>query len=325
MLGRRGRISHRATGGRRQISGTSLSFLIAVHSSFRIQERPGTFGGSAEKRLSSAERHGSFEERYVAFVDILGFRDIVKRMQADHRLFLTVRDALKAIDMQAREFRDYRVAKKQSHQELIARGKVPLSDPPQLQMTSFSDCYVISETSPAWHVVAGVQALGADLLAQGILCRGAIVKGPAYHRDRVLFGPAVIDAYELESQVAKYPRILVTEPVRKATWAYHEGRWNRKLFIQDTDGCWFINVLTPSMSEWGPLSKANADLSNRRYLHVVGKWLRHELLKSRNDLGRLSKLQWLGNHFNRIARERGKLDLIEFPESSEDDAADSLD
>jgi hypothetical protein len=95
----------------------------------------------------------------VAFVDILGFRDIVARMQKEKELFSTVRDALKTIDKQAREFRDYRVERKQSHEAILARGKAPLTDPPHLQMTAFSNRYVISETFPAWHVLAGVQAL----------------------------------------------------------------------------------------------------------------------------------------------------------------------
>lgn len=249
----------------------------------------------------------------MAFVDILGFRDIVARMRKKQGLFSTVRDALKTIDKQARKFRDYRVAGKQTHEQLLASGKVPLAGPPHLQMTAFSDCYVISETSPAWHVLAGVQALGANMLVQGILCRGAVVKGPAYHRERVLFGPAVIEAYDLESRVAKYPRIIVTEPVRKAAWGYHEGRWKGGLFIQDTDGCWFLNILTPSMSNWTALSNAKMDVSSRKFLLTVRKWLRRDLLQAQSALGRLSKLQWLCNYFNRVAHQRDDVDPLEFP------------
>ena len=188
-------------------------------------------------------------------------------------------------------------------------------------MTAFSDCYEISETFPAWHVLAGVQALGANLLAQGILCRGAVVKGLAYHRDRVLFGPAVIEAYELESRGARYPRIIVTDEVRKAAWGYHEGLWKGRLFVQDTDGCWFINVLTPSMSEWSALSAANADVSSREFLQTVRNWLSRELNAPKSDLGKMSKLQWLGNHFNKFARERGKVDLLVFPVRSDERAS----
>jgi hypothetical protein len=270
---------------------------------------------------SKTRRRGLFEDRFVAFVDILGFRDIVARMETEPGLFSTVRDALKTIDKQAREFRDYRAARKQSHEALLASGKVPLTSPPHLHMTAFSDCYVISETFPAWHVLAGVQALGATLLTHGILCRGAVVRGPAYHRDRVLFGPAVIEAYELESQVAKYPRILVTEEVRNAAWGYHEGRWKGRLFVQDTDGCWFINVLTPSMSDWIALSTANADLTSREFLQTVRKWLNRRLQEPQSDLGKMSKLHWLVNHFNKLARERGKVDLLLFPAPNDDRAS----
>jgi hypothetical protein len=81
-------------------------------------------------------------------------------------------------------------------------------------MTAFSDCYVLSEVFPAWHVVAAVQALGSRLLAEGILTRGGVVQGGAYHNGRVLFGPGIVEAYNLEREVAKYPRIVVSEEVR---------------------------------------------------------------------------------------------------------------
>ncbi len=254
--------------------------------------RPKKFGYGDSAMSSRSRHHGSFEDRYVAFVDILGFRNIVARMEREQGLFSTVRDALKTIDEQAREFRNYRVARKKSHEALIASGQVPLTPPPQLQMTAFSDCYVISETAPAWRVLAGVQALGATLLAQGILCRGAVVRGAAYQ--------------------------LVTEKVRKAAWDYHKDRWKGRLFIQDTDGCWFINVLTPSMSVWKALPTTNEDVSSREFLQTVRKRLTRQLSEAQADLGRLSKLQWLGNHFNKLATERGKVDLLVFPEDGRD-------
>ena len=35
-----------------------------------------------------------FQQRFIAFVDVLGFSGIVKRMSREDRLFTTVRDAL---------------------------------------------------------------------------------------------------------------------------------------------------------------------------------------------------------------------------------------
>jgi hypothetical protein len=247
---------------------------------------------------SASERDNYFEERFVAFVDILGFWHLVGRMKKDRRLFTTIRDALNIIGNQSRQFRQYRAQRGES----------------DLRMTAFSDCYVVSGRISAWRVLAGVQALGATLLSQGILCRGAVVKGAAYHRGRVLFGPAVIEAYKLENRVAKYPRILVIEAVLKNAWNYHKGSHRRgRLFTQDTDGCWFVNVLTPSMSKWSAVSPLRADVSSRKFLQTARRQIKSNLEKARNDLGQLSKLHWLGHHFNKIALQRGSVKLLDLP------------
>src|ERR1700686_5154106 len=154
-----------------------------------------------------------FKNRFVAFVDILGFQEIVQRMETTPKLFDTVRHALRTIRDQSNAFGEYRAEKREVSKKRAARGKES-SRPTDIAMTAFSDCYVVSESEDVWRVLAGVQALGTRLLSQGILCRGGIVRGPAYHRNDILFGQAIVDAYKLEKDVAKYPRILVTEEVR---------------------------------------------------------------------------------------------------------------
>lgn len=127
----------------------------------------------------------------------------------------------------------------------------------------------------------------------------------------------MIEAYDLESRVAKYPRILVTEAVRKAAWDYHEGLWEGRLFIQDADGCWFLNVLTPSLSKWKALSTVGTEVKSSKFLKSVRRWLSNELGEAQSDLGRLSKLQWLANYFNKIARQQSGVDLLESPAHGE--------
>ena len=48
-----------------------------------------------------------------------------------------------------------------------------------------------------------------DLAIKGFIVRGAITLGKLIHTNKYLVGPAMIHAYELESKVAKYPRVLV--------------------------------------------------------------------------------------------------------------------
>jgi hypothetical protein len=207
-----------------------------------------------------------FQARFIAFVDILGFSSIVERMSREDRLFTAVRDALKRLDSQARGVQLYRRERREKRHATVHKGKVPLVGETNLQMTAFSDCYVLSAVSPAWHVLAAVQALGSSFLAEGILTRGAVVHGKAYHNGRVLFGPGIVEAYTLESEVAKYPRILVTESVREEVLGYHEGLWKGRLLKRDVDGCWFVNLLVPSASSWAPLSglEVQPDLQSPR-------------------------------------------------------------
>jgi hypothetical protein len=91
-----------------------------------------------------------------------------------------------------------------------------------------------------------VQLLSAILLGIGIYVRGAIVRGALHHTDALLFGPALVDAHEIEQRVAKYPRIVVTamaapfvvsaiNPSLPAQAA--EPQWSR-----DSDGLMFLEI-----------------------------------------------------------------------------------
>jgi hypothetical protein len=271
-----------------------------------------TLDGNPKTRSSCAmnstgENLESFKERFVAFVDILGFRDIVRRMQSEHALFVTARDALKTIEEQSKRIEEYRLLCNRPR----TGHRASFLSPTDLEMTAFSDCYLISDTS-AWQLLAAVQALGSNLLAQGILTRGAIVSGLAYHKGRVAFGPAVIEAYELECHVAKYPRILVTDAVCKASHCEDKTFWSGRLLRRDVDGCSFINVLTPPLSKWQPVSTDTSDDDLQEFLGRVGSWLKSELQRSQVDLRQRSKLRWLAHHFNIVALEHG-VDIVEDP------------
>jgi hypothetical protein len=251
-----------------------------------------------------------FQHRVIAFVDILGFSNIVERMSSEDRLFKVVRDALKGLDRQSRDFQRYRRELNDKREATLKKGVAPLTGDSNLQMTAFSDCYVLSEVSPAWHVLAAVQALGSRFLAEGILTRGAVVQGKAYHSGRVLFGPGIVEAYRLESEVAKYPRILVTESVRRAVRRYHEGLWKGHLLKRDVDGCWYVNLLVPSLSSWAPISDLATQQDIRAHLKKVRQSLAQAWERAQGNAGHMSKVWWLIHSFNKAA-EKEDLDQIE--------------
>src|SRR5260370_40779494 len=107
-----------------------------------------------------------FKNRFVAFVDILGFQDIVQRMATTPELFETVRDALTTIRDQSNAFGKYRAEKRDLSKKRAARGKKS-SLPTVIAMTAFSDCYVVSECAVLRLVLPRVQTLGTQLMSTG--------------------------------------------------------------------------------------------------------------------------------------------------------------
>jgi hypothetical protein len=80
------------------------------------------------------------------------------------------------------------------------------------RITTFSDNAVISEPveGPNFHLLLfGLGYMQVIASWSGLLIRGAVTIGDIVHDDSIVFGPALNRAYELESQQAIYPRIIL--------------------------------------------------------------------------------------------------------------------
>ena len=78
-------------------------------------------------------------------------------------------------------------------------------------------CFVMAmlliPTPTVADVTSELARLTGRLLQRGYFIRGALVKGPLYHDDKMIFGEALVRAYQLESEVVRYPRVMVTRDV----------------------------------------------------------------------------------------------------------------
>jgi hypothetical protein len=112
------------------------------------------------------------------------------------------------------------------------------------------------------HLVHAQATLLAD---EGLLIRGGVTVGKLVKSWGQLFGPAIIRAYELESKIAKYPRIVVGKEVFDEL-AANAGLWVRDpktdqkavrgLLRKDDDGELFIDYLRII---WDELENPGAD------------------------------------------------------------------
>ena len=173
-------------------------------------------------------------------------------------------------------------------------------------MTAFSDSYVLSEREHGWQVLAAVQLLGSHFLTKGILTRGSVLYGRAYHRNGVLFGPGIVEAYNCERKVAWYPRVLVSDEVAEGEWDYHTGpRWKERLLQRDSDGSWYINLLVPSFSKWTALLNPATEPDIKAHLARVREGPIIAWDRAGGEGEHKVKVWWLIHKFNRLAKEAG--------------------
>lgn len=224
------------------------------------------------------------EERIVAFIDIMGFQSIVERMPHDPLLFDSVRGALKSMPKNRKRLLS-----------TMRKDSPGVPKFPGLDLAHFSDSIVLSAdmeaegSRVAAEMVIGLSALFMrELLDVGIPVRGGISHGWTYHNENVLFGQGVIAAYELEKQVSRVPRIVVSDFVADLVES------DIKLVLRrDSDGFHFINPLAPSLHK----SKGSDGVQQAK--HQIEEWLLE--YATRPEL--LSKYRWLAVLYNEMVRE----------------------
>lgn len=154
-----------------------------------------------------------YEERIVAFIDILGFSNIIKASVNSQEQLDKLGSALTYIHRYFNLIRaDY-------------------EDPSILQLSQFSDSIVISVSMKnSLEMIAifkHLKTIQINLLYQDILLRGGIVKVKLIHTDDLLLGPGMVNAYNLESKCALNPRIVI-DP--KVLWQF--GRVDGKKILE---------------------------------------------------------------------------------------------
>ncbi len=142
-----------------------------------------------------------YETRYVAFLDILGFKNLVGQSTKNQDILNIINKALNYT---------YEIQHDNYHGILsqVEFGK---------QVTTFSDSIVISYSTSTpgggFHILMDLIYICNDLLYNGILVRGGVTVGQLIHDEQKCFGPAMIEAYYMESKKAVYPRILINKSV----------------------------------------------------------------------------------------------------------------
>ena len=225
--------------------------------------------------------------RYVAFIDVLGFSDLV--LEADVKPELR-----RGIVWIIRKLR-----------ETLSENQKE-----DFKVTQFSDCIVLSAlpTTYGLHLVfTGVRMLFENLVQRNVLLRGGICLGNAVHDSETLFGPALVTAYKLD-RPGSPPRITLDATIvdNLATSGLNET-FNYDIEHDHADGTAMLHTLR-DFENYGPPYKPGMLV-----LDEPARWIGHNIHFWANspDVSPAvrSKWQWMECYWDRSVRKRGILPL----------------
>lgn len=245
----------------------------------------------------------SYEIRTIAFIDILGFYDLVSRSAQNAAFLKKLYNALKIVEYQGRVW----VAQAFTNPKDSPEQKKAQIDAMDFRSHAFSDCIVLSQRGtfvvPLFISVAQLMMALMDL---GVLVRGGISIGPLYHDTNVVFGPALIEAYKLESRSAKFPRILVSDHVYIASQdgiVYFHDQGNSAVYRpceflrRDSDRQYHLDCLTTALiSPAAVIGSDNAELLVR--LRKISSVVHEEFSKTSGTIDTKAKWGWFMEYFN---------------------------
>lgn len=206
----------------------------------------------------------AMKNHFVAFLDILGFKEMVEsdmRGQSDAYM--------------SKLFRCH-----QSAAQIFGND-------PSTQLSQFSDSIVISRpfSIESFELFVGhIAQYQLLLLDEGLICRGGVAVNKHFSNGSFTFSAGLIEAYRLESRLARYPRVIVSDDVMGLIFPVRSGP--PKYLIQEDDGLHFIDYL-------------GRDLRKRRQLSTALALVVGDLLRSK-DPGVREKGLWLAAYSDAV-------------------------
>ena len=229
------------------------------------------------------------EDTVVAFVDILGSSEEMKKNLQNtlNTIHNAYDDALKIYNTIFKDHRDI-------VQIRIFSDNIVLSCP----------CKKIGLKRAVYLIVVLCALIQEKLLHYSVLSRGGIARGDFFTDDVMIWGNALVQAYNLECTVAIYPRIII-HPDLIADVDYFksklidEGDDLINWITQDQDGLCYVDYFNEKLMR-DPLLMLTVFMGDNEKRQV--NYL--------NNLKVIQKIIWHGNYLKRKLNELSSLENV---------------
>ena len=226
-----------------------------------------------------------YQPYFVAYIDILGFKEIVNNLAP--AAIASFRDRLR---------------------KGIRSSGIDRSNR-MIRVKMFSDSLTMTAPAREYPLAIFLFSIGhfeVEMARRGFFLRGAVVHGDHYEDDRLLFGPALIKAVEFERTLALWPRIIVhpelalRDPYHPPEAPKYPPQWTLQ---KDSDGTSYIDYLSMALDDPGA-----------HFIEQHKKQVEKQIQRNRAEFAVLAKYWWLANYHNRHVDaeeldERLKIDL----------------
>ena len=234
--------------------------------------------------------YSKYEKKFVFFIDVLGFKNIVDKEKKPS-------DVIKVIKALSEIF-------ERENKEKNSKLKF------DFKITQISDCIIISfNTSKNFEfyylLLLMAKAQIDAFIKHDLLFRGGGAYGEMVHDDKYLFGKAYQEAYKIESKKAKYPRIVFKKELLDLIPNEVQKELAMELLEEDEEYYYmdFINLLSTDHF------KEEEQIKN---LNITKSIIEKNMDKERKIL---EKYEWLRDRYNKTVdmfneKSTNKLDKI---------------
>ncbi|SET60480.1 hypothetical protein SAMN05216412_1102 [Nitrosospira multiformis] len=240
----------------------------------------------------------NYENRVVAYIDIIGFKSLLDQ---------TVKDNQDDIEKIKQIIRAYDLIKEILEED--AELNKLLANKSSRQVTIFSDLIVISfkanEPGEVFYTLLQIKHIIMGLLNLGLLCRGAVTKGKLIHKNEYIFGPALVEAYMLETKAALYPRVILERKIVEIGAKHRspghilseERKYVESLLEMDSDGMYYVDYFFKAHQELD-----DPDYDFPAYIDNLGKIIRKGLMSSTHHFKAdiRIKYSWMRERYNEM-------------------------
>jgi hypothetical protein len=202
-----------------------------------------------------------YQKTLLVYLDIMGFKKMIEESQNDSTKVDVIIDMLKKVkaqtDISFKRPITSRVSvdamEPRNFSDLVLRITALGEGPIQFRTAIMNECAILA-------------AIQSELfLSSGILLRGGMCIDDLYHENEIVFGPALVKTYELETNVAVFPRIVVDAKSCLLHGTDENTSPQFYLYVRrGDDGAYFIDYLYHSYINMFVMSQYKSD--EKRFL-----------------------------------------------------------